>query len=161
MKISKLIAFLFIAVGVSGCDPTPVQDEDNASNIITATLVQRGNTLTLTQAVTVTVNKGVGIFAHDNEYTLLPGEYQLHATHLGDKYYRHLDKGIRMKSMGITEHRLGGLKIPINGNKKWLTWTSANTEVFVGGVFIFTGATDKTIVERAYIPNLSQVGLIR
>ena len=104
------------------------------------------------EPLSVTVNQGMGIFNHDNVYTVLAGDYRYFGHSHAGNYYAHVKTGLTTKSMGITEKRVGGVFIPHDENASWYAWSVPNTEVFIGGAFIFTGVTDAQVVHRVAIP---------
>ena len=149
--------FILIAFFVNNCAHT--QPKKHPSKLVTVSLMgnnQSDKFMFLNKEVRHQSTAGIGLFKNTIYYSLLPGKYLLVATGNGGQYYKHVNKGLKMKNMGITEYRIGGFKKPNNKNGKWKLWSTPNKMASVAGILVPTGTNKKTFVERIDIKDISK-----
>lgn len=161
MKIETMpiILLLFTSIFLFGCTTIPFPGDTVSVKRVQQASHQEKLHLNEEHSFNFRYGRGIGISTH--HITLLPGEYVLCATGKGGAFYQHLDKGLRIKNMGLTEYRAGGFIKPYEDGAPWYTWRVPSTSIYTHtgdiGVRIATGATaDDAVVFYVPVDGLSE-----
>jgi hypothetical protein len=160
MKIIWVLAILLMA----GC-ATPESQPNTPPRYVPSSAMPSSveSRYMLSEDLEWSITMGRGILKNRMTYTLLAGEYVAYAENSDGIYFRHIEKGIRRKNMGFTEHNAGGLFVPSHSETEWGIWIVPSGGIMfnVGGAPVVVGKSSNKDLSVTYLDPLPEEHSVR